>query len=156
MKTYIQFSVKPVRQISSPLSSTEHDFFPNNDYHPKNCQISNTIFLAIPLPYSCPAPYKLLTSAFLAFPQFLPSSCPVLLCSALLLPCSCPAPALLMLQPRYCFAPALLLPCSWSCPPQFGSLYHHQLFFGTARATFYGNDMIMYSDSVLFRSFVYD
>ena len=36
LKTFIQFSVKPVRQISSPLSSTEHDFFPNNDYHPKN------------------------------------------------------------------------------------------------------------------------
>ena len=51
------------------------------------------------------------------------------------------SPALLMLQPHFCFAPALLLPC-WSCPPQFGNLHHHHqhftTFFGTARAAFYG------------------
>ena len=88
---------------------------------------------ALPLPYSCPAPFKLLSSTFLAPPQFLPSS---------------PLSALfcftqLMLQPRSCFAPALPLPCSWSCQHQFGSLHHlhHQhltTFFGTARAAFYG------------------
>lgn len=56
--------------------------------------------LASALLYSCPAPFKLLSSTFLAPPQFLPSSCPLsaLLCftllssaPALFLPCSCPA-----------------------------------------------------------------
>ena len=50
-------------------------------------------------------------------------------------------PAQVTLLPRSCFAPALLPPCSWSCPPQFGSLHPHQhltTFFGTARAGFYG------------------
>ena len=99
---------------------------------------------ALPLRYSCPAHFKLLSGTFLAPPQFLPSSCPLsaLFCftllssaPALFLPCSCPAhasaPLLLCSSP----APALLLPCSWSCSPQFGSLHHHQYFitfFGTA------------------------
>ena len=68
---------------------------------------------ALPRPYSCPAPFKLLSGKFIAPPQFLPSSCPlfcpVLLYSALLLPCSCPAhvsaPLLLSSSP----APTLLL-----------------------------------------------
>ena len=98
---------------------------------------------AQPLPYSCPASFKLLSGTFLAPPQILP--CSALLCSALLLPCSCPAPALLMLQPNSCFAPALLLPC-WSYPPQLGNLHHHHqhlmTFFGTARAAFYGMPMV--------------
>ena len=117
--------------------------------------------LAILLPLSCssfcPAPAVLLPCSFqVPIPhipssspvpaQLLPAFCPVLLYSAQL--CSCPVPALLlsptllMLQPRSCFAPALLLPCSWSCQPQFGSLHHHHqhltTFFGTARAAFYG------------------
>ena len=107
---------------------------------------------APPLPFSCPAPFKVLSGTFLAPPQFLPRSCPLyaLLCITLLsyaptlfLPYSCPAPALLMLQFRSYFALALLLPCSWFCPPQLGSLHHcHQhltTFFGTATAAFYGN-----------------
>ena len=74
---------------------------------------------ALPLRYSCPAHFKLLSGTFLAPPQFLPSSCPLsaLFCftllssaPALFLPCSCPAhtaaPLLLCSSP----APALLLP----------------------------------------------
>ena len=74
---------------------------------------------ALLLPYSYPAPFKLLSGTFLAPPQFLPSSCPLsaLLCftllssaPALFLPCSCPAhasaPLLLCSSP----APALLVP----------------------------------------------
>ena len=69
---------------------------------------------ALPLPYSHPAPSKLLPCTFLAPAQHLPSSCRFFL-PTLLYPgqlCSCP--------------PALLLSWSWSCPPQFGSLHHHQ------------------------------
>ena len=68
-----------------------------------------------PLPYSCPASFKLLSGTFLAPPQFQPSSCPLsallyftLLSSAQLQPRSCPAhasaPLLLCSSP----APALL------------------------------------------------
>ena len=105
---------------------------------------------AQPLPYSCPAPFKLLSGTFLAPPQFLPSSCPLsaLLCftllssaPALFLPCSCPAHASALFLLCSWPAPALLQPCSWCCPHQFGSLHHCQhftTFFGTARAAFYG------------------
>ena len=60
---------------------------------------------ALPLPFSCPAPFKLLSRGFLAPPQFLSSSCPLsaqicftLLSStpALFLPCCCPALDLLL------------------------------------------------------------
>ena len=54
---------------------------------------------------------------------------------------SCPTPALILLQPHYCFAPALLLPCSRSYHSQFGSFHHHHhliTFFGTVRVAFYG------------------
>ena len=86
---------------------------------------------ALPLLYSCPVqvPIPHISSSSPVPAQLLPAFCPVLLYSAEL--CSCPVPALLlsptllMLQPRSCFAPALLLPCSWSCQPQFGSLHHH-------------------------------
>ena len=70
----------------------------------------------------------------------------------LLLSCSCIAPgvilacswsALGLLLTCSWFTPApdlfLVYSCSWSCPLQFGSLYHHQhfaTFFGTARAAF--------------------
>ena len=114
--------------------------------------------LLLPGSSFCPAPAVLLPCSFqVPIPhipssspvpaQLLPAFCPVLLYSAQL--CSCPVPALLlsptllMLQPRSCFAPALLLPCSWSCQPQFGSLHHHHqhltTFFGTARAAFYAS-----------------
>ena len=96
--------------------------------------------LLLPGSSFCPSPAVLLPCSFQApiqhipcsspVPAQFPSFCPVLLYSAQL--CSCPvpalllSPALLMLQPRSCFVPALPLPCSWSCPPQFGSLHHHQ------------------------------
>ena len=85
---------------------------------------ASDLLLPCSFPYSCSVPAYLL----------LPYSCPVPI-SALLLPC--PASAL----PGPALGPALLLPCSSSCPPQFGSLHHqHYLttFFGTARAAFYG------------------
>ena len=93
-------------------------------------------------PCSCPAYVRAL---------LLPSSCPALSTSptpALLLPtCYYPAPALLLpyrasALPGPAPGPTLLIPCSCSCPPQFGSLHHHQdlmTFFGTARAAFYAN-----------------
>ena len=59
---------------------------------------------------------------------------------------SCPTPALILLQPHYCFAPALLLPCSRSYHSQFGSFHHHHhliTFFGTVRAAFYGIIMFL-------------
>ena len=85
---------------------------------------------ALPLPYSCPAPFKLLPYTFPASSPLLPSFCPALLCSALLLRCSCPDPALLLpcsflLLACSWPAPTLLLSCSLSYPPQFGSLHHH-------------------------------
>ena len=101
---------------------------------------------AVLLPCSFQVPIPHIPSSSPVPAQLLPAFYPVLLYSAQL--CSCPVPALLlsptllMLQPRSCFAPALLLPCSWSCQPQFGSLHHyHQhltTFFGTMRAAFYG------------------
>ena len=87
---------------------------------------------APPLPYSCPAPCKLLSCTFLAPPQFLPSSCP--------------------LSARSCFtllssAPAPLLPCScllltYSClllssaHPSLAAftIIRTLTFFGTARS----------------------
>ena len=119
--------------------------------------------LLLPGSSFCPAPAVLLPCSFqVPIPhipssspvpaQLLPAFCPVLLYSAQL--CSCPVPALLlsptllMLQPRSCFAPALLLPCSRSC--QFGSLHHHHQHLTTLRISnehfscrmeikFYGN-----------------
>ena len=71
-------------------------------------------------------PLLLLSSCSASSPTLLlPCSCPVLTSALLLL---CPAPTLPG-QPSYC-----------TCPPQFGSLHHHQhitTFFGTARAAFY-------------------
>ena len=96
---------------------------------------------AVLLPRSFQAPIQHISSSSPVPTQLLPSFCPALFCSALLLPYSCPAPALLLLQLRSCFASAILLPC-WSCPPQLGSLHHHHqhltTFFGTARPAFYG------------------
>ena len=82
-------------------------------------RLSLSLSLLLPSSCFCPAPAVLLPCSLQApilhipssspVPAQLPSFCPVLLYSALLLPYSCPAPALLMLQPRPCFAPALLL-----------------------------------------------
>ena len=88
---------------------------------------------APPLPYSCPAPCKLLSCSSPVPAQLLPSFFPALLHYSQL--CSCSAPALFL--PCSCPAPG---PTQWA--PQFGSLHHHHqhltTFFGTARAAFYG------------------
>ena len=63
-------------------------------------------------------------------------------------PYFCPAPALpypTFVLPGPALGPALLHPCSSSCPPQFGSLHYHQhltTFFGTARAAFHGTEKV--------------
>ena len=117
---------------------------------------------ALLLLYSSPAPASAVTGVLLPcsfqapiqhipssspVPAQLPSFSPVLPCSALSAQlCSCPIPALLL--PCSCFSPALALlqPCSCPAPgPANPSLAAFiiiistlRLFFGTARAAFYG------------------
>ena len=109
------------------------------------------LLCAYPTPPSssfCPAPAVLLPCSFQApirlIPSSSPSSSPALLYSAQL--CSCPVTALLL--PCSCFSPALALLQSCSCPagPAHPSLAAFNiiistlpLFFGKARAAFYGN-----------------
>ena len=75
------------------------------------------LLLLLPGSSFCPAPAVLLPCSFQAPIRLIPSSSPVpaqLLPSALFcLTLLSSAPALHMLQPRSCFAPALLLPAVW-------------------------------------------
>ena len=75
---------------------------------------------ALLLSWSCSFPYSCSAPAYL----LLPYSCPAPT-STLVLPC--PASAL----PGPALGPALLLPCSSSCPSQFGSHHHHHFFIST-------------------------